>query len=57
MDEFGYTGLDQVLMEDEDDEDDEDDDELLDDDALGAEDGEEGGLNYDETEGIGFADL
>ncbi|KAG1894784.1 uncharacterized protein F5891DRAFT_984802 [Suillus fuscotomentosus] len=35
MDEFGYTGLDQVLVEDE------DDDALLDDDALGAEDGEE----------------
>lgn len=51
MDEFGYTGLDQVLVEDE------DDDALLDDDALGAEDGEEGGLNYDEAEGVGFADL
>ncbi|KAG1747923.1 uncharacterized protein EDB91DRAFT_1245396 [Suillus paluster] len=53
MDEFGYTGLDQVLVEDE------DNNGLLDDDALGAEDGEEleGGLNYDEAEGIGFADL
>jgi hypothetical protein len=52
MDEFGYTGLDQVLVEDE------DDNGLLDN-ALGAEDGEEleGGLNYDEAEEIGFADL
>ncbi|KAG2110435.1 hypothetical protein BD769DRAFT_1392256 [Suillus cothurnatus] len=52
MDEFGYTGLDQVLVEDE------DGDGLLDN-ALGAEDGEEleGGLNYDEAEEIGFADL
>jgi len=45
MDEFWYTGLDQVLVEDEDD------------DALGMEDGEEGGLNYDEAEGVRFADL
>ncbi|KAG1737817.1 uncharacterized protein EDB91DRAFT_1249494 [Suillus paluster] len=53
MDEFGYTSLDQVLVEDE------DNDGLLDDDALGAKDGEEleGGLNYDEAEGIRFADL
>ncbi|KAG1727769.1 uncharacterized protein EDB91DRAFT_1253741 [Suillus paluster] len=51
MDGFGYTSLDQVLVEDE------DNDALLGDDALGAEDGEEVGLNYDEVEGIRFADL
>ncbi|KAG2139960.1 hypothetical protein BD769DRAFT_1663132 [Suillus cothurnatus] len=52
MDEFGYTGLDQVLVEDE------DSDGLLDN-ALGAEDGEEleGGLNYDEAEEIGFGSM
>ncbi|KAG2028813.1 hypothetical protein BDR03DRAFT_1019306 [Suillus americanus] len=53
MDEFGYTGLDQVLVDD----DLEDDDALLDEDALGAEDGEEGGLNHEEAEGTGFTDL
>jgi hypothetical protein len=50
MDEFGYTGLDQILVEDE-------DEELLPDEeeALGAEDGEEGVIN--EGEEVGFADL
>ncbi|KAG2136442.1 hypothetical protein DEU56DRAFT_756347 [Suillus clintonianus] len=46
MDEFGWL----VLVEDE-------DDAPPDDDDLGAEDGEERELDYDEAEGIGFADL
>lgn len=39
---MGYTGLDQVVVEDEDDD-------------LGVENGE--GQDYDEVEGMGFADL
>ena len=53
MDEFGYTGLDQVLWDDEEEEDEDQPGGY--EETLGAEDGEEGVSN--EGEEVGFADL
>ena len=53
MDEFGYTGLDQIPDDDEEDED--EDLSWADEEAFGAEDGKEGVLN--EAEEVGFSDL